>query len=274
MKPVLLLAMCAVCVACGQRPAVTGITTNRSGLVKTRLGPSPADLAARVIDGRSDQRGQLVGDPAPERLVRLPGSDTIEVRNAADVRIAAVTTPFHITDFGTVAAPDGVADGSAQLVVHTYPNASQGATYTVFAGNVFDGHLREVTRWDELPATSRFATASWRGSPAVFYLQGDVLVVRAADGRQLARLPAPDAGMFSEVHVLTASDARVPGRETVVVVASGNGYTPYHMVAVYDAGQLVFHEVGDEHAFEVSSSAGGFVVSTRSARWEYRLPGH
>jgi hypothetical protein len=63
------------------------------------------------------------------------------------------------------------------------------------------------------------------------------------------------------------------GAGRLVLVASGNGYTPFHLVAVYEEGQLVFHEIGDEHAFDLSRAANGFVVSTRSAQWEYRVPG-
>ena len=265
MKTMLLVTMCAVCVACGQRPDVTAaeaakaaMTTNRLDLVKTRLGPSPPDLAARVVDGRNDRREQLVGDATPERLLRLSFSDTIEVRNANDVRVGAVTMPFHITDFGTTPAPDG----ESQLVVSMYPNTGKGSTYAVF-----DSGLREVSRWEEFPVTSRFATASWRGGPAVFYLQADALVARATDGRVLARLSVPGGEIFSEVHVIDAGDARL------VLVASGDGYTPFHLVAVYEGGQLVFHEIGDEHAFDLSRTMSGFVVSTRSAQWEYRVPG-
>jgi hypothetical protein len=266
-----LLTMCAVCVACGQRPEITaaraameaGVITDRLDLVKTHLGPSPPDLVARVVDGRSNRLEQLVGDGAPERLVRLAFSDTIEVRNVSGMRVGSVTMPFHITDFGTTSAADGVS----QLVVSMYPNARKSSTYAVF-----DSSLREVTRWEEFPVTSRFATASWRRPgqpvvPAVFYLQGDRLVTRTTDGRLLARLPPPGGEIFSEVHVIDADAARL------VLVASGNGYTPFHLVAVYEEGQLVFHEIGDGHAFELSPAANGFVVSTRSARWEYREPG-
>lgn len=257
MKAALLLAMSALCVACGQRPAVIGITTNDLHLRKTRLGPSPADLAARVVDGRKDRREQLVGGPTPERLVRVSHGDTIEVRTAADERVAAVTMPFHITDFGATTS----ADGRPRLVVSMYPNARGSSTYAVF-----DANWHEVARWQEQPVTSRFATASWRGGPAIFYLQGNALVVRATDGRPVTRLPAPGGGVFRDVQVLSATDARL------VLLASGNGYTPFHLVAVYQAGELVFHEIDDEHAFDLSWSETGFVVSTRSLRWEYSVP--
>lgn len=135
-----------------------------------------------MIDGYNDREGDVTGDTAPERLVYLPKSRTIEVRDRSGARVGAVTTPYHVTTFGTVEA----ADGSSRLVVYWYPNASQGATYAVF-----DRELRPEAQWDEFPATSRFATTIWRGSPAVFYLQGDVLVGRDPDGRLLTRLPVP-----------------------------------------------------------------------------------
>ena len=49
-------------------------------------------------------------------------------------------------------------------------------------------------------------------------------------------------------------------------------YTPYHLVAVYDsADELVFHEIGLEHAFalDVDEARQSFVVTTRSGRWSY-----
>ena len=70
---------------CAQYAGVShalGVTTNSVQITRARLEPSPTDLAARVVDGREDFRADLVGDPTPERLVRLPRSNTIEVRDA------------------------------------------------------------------------------------------------------------------------------------------------------------------------------------------------
>ena len=257
MKLAFLIAGCLCCGACGDRPHALGVTTNSVRITRALLEPSPADLAARVVDGREDFRADLVGDPTPERLVRLPRTNTIEVRDASGSRVGAVTTVHYITDFGTMTA----ADGAPRLVVYTYPNADKGATYAVF-----NRSLHEETHWEEFPATSQFATAAWNGGPAVFYLQQDTLIARDPDGTLLTRLPVPEGNIFSRVMVLNLSDTRL------ALVASGNGYTPFHMVAVYDAGKLVYHEVADEHAFELGPSAGGFVVSTRSSRWAYRVP--
>jgi hypothetical protein len=61
----------------------------------------------------------------------------------------------------------------------------------------------------------------------------------------------------------------------MIVLASGGGYTPYHMVCVYNpAGELVFQEVRDENAFELEADAQqpAFVVVTRSSRWRYEVP--
>jgi hypothetical protein len=46
------------------------------------------------------------------------------------------------------------------------------------------------------------------------------------------------------------------------------------MVCVYDAaGELVFQEVRDEHAFELEADARqpAFVVVTRTSRWRYEV---
>jgi hypothetical protein len=111
MKPVVLsVTCCAVAIAatagCGAAPPL-GTTTNTVEITKTRLGASPSDLASRVVDGYNDREGDVTGDTAPERLVYLPKSRTIEVRDVAGVRVGSVTSPDHVTSFGSVGAADG-----------------------------------------------------------------------------------------------------------------------------------------------------------------------
>jgi hypothetical protein len=67
--------------------------------------------------------------------------------------------------------------------------------------------------------------------------------------------------------------ARIAGDRTVIL-ASGNGYTPYHMVCVYHStGKLVFQDIANEQAFELQAreTASDFTVVTRSSEWRYTI---
>jgi hypothetical protein len=50
-KLAFLLVGCLCCGACGDRPHALGVTTNSVRITRALLEPSPADLAARVVDG-------------------------------------------------------------------------------------------------------------------------------------------------------------------------------------------------------------------------------
>jgi len=57
-----------------------------------------------------------------------------------------------------------------------------------------------------------------------------------------------------------------------VFLLSGDGYTPYHIVAVFNEnGDVVFHENGHEHACALKATGDPFAfdVWTRSGHWRY-----
>jgi hypothetical protein len=181
----------------------------------------------------------------------------VEIRDVAGTALRRLEASGYLTDFGAIRRP---GSDKQDVVMYTYPNAQRGGSFRVVTA---DG--REVAAWEESPPPSSFAVGPWSGALAIFYLQANEIVVRAPTGERLARLSAPGADAFSRLFVTSQ------GRYTVVV-ASGGGYTPYHMVAVYaDGGRLVFQEFAPEHAFGVETDAGtgAFIVSTRSSRWRY-----
>jgi hypothetical protein len=75
----------------------------------------------------------------------------------------------------------------------------------------------------------------------------------------------PEGRMFRAVTVKPLSNGRI------VAVSSGSGYTPYHMVCIYDGDRLVFRDIEPEHAFDVDVVEGGagFVLTARMSAWKY-----
>jgi hypothetical protein len=171
-----------------------------------------------------------------------------------------VPTADYLTDFGTVPSP---IPGKHNIVLYVYPNSEGGGTF-----RMLDSDLEERASWSVSPAPGRFTIAAWRGTTALFYTVGDSVEVRTPTGESLARLSASDASNFQGIRVAALPEDRL------VILLSGDGYTPYHSVCLYDAaGELLFQETGSEHAFdlEVEPNTSRFVVSTRSSRWQYAV---
>src|SRR4029079_9049361 len=145
-----------------------------------------------------------------------------------------IGTSNYLTDFGALPRR---RPAHAELVLYTYPNRNdRGGTSAVPTPNRL-----EVARGEEPIAPGRFSVATWRGRPALYYLAGDTVIVRGARGEPLARLDAPEGRNFRDVYAL-----ELPGGWTAAV-ASGNGYSPFHAVYVYNAAdKLVFQEVNNE----------------------------
>jgi len=258
-----IVAIALFVIGCGGRPARMGVLTDTVGVSKTRLGASPEDVPGRQFLSptslRRARRADVTGDERPEVMVEAGGGRGIEIRDLVGNRLSLIAATGYLTDFGAVPASEG---GKQNLVLYTYPNESGGGTFTIMTADE-----RQVARWDEDPAPARFAVGLWNDMAALFYLQGDVLVVRSPSGAPLARLTAPQGSRFETVQV-----GRMAGGLTIVL-ASGSGYTPYHMICVYDrGGELVYQEVRDEHAFALEADAEqpAFVVVTRSSRWRYQ----
>jgi hypothetical protein len=263
MKVVLAIVCVLLAGGCGNRPTRIGILVNNIGLSKTRLGDAPADLPQRQFSAGSLQRSiqaDVSGDDTPEVVVELAAGRGIEIRDQSGRRLAEITAPRYLTDFGTVPA---AIDGKDALVLYMYPNERRGGTFMVITAD-----RRELARWDEDPPPGRFAVASWSGRAALFFLQGDALVVRSPDGERVGRFDTPQGSHFRALYV-----GAIEGNRTVVV-AAGDGYTPYHMVCVYDSGgRILFQDVAGEHAFgvEASPASSSFIVITRSAKWRYAI---
>lgn len=260
MKNLMLTIVVVASTGCGHSPSRLGVLRDEVGISRSRVGASPRDVFERdYLPGTTTRvkTADVVGDGAPELLVEGTRGEGIEVRNQSGVLIKAVRTPDYLTDFGAVAAATGT--GSV-LVLYAYPNAAKTGTFTVF-----DRSLAATARWEEGPPPGRFASGEWARQPALFFLQKDTIVIRSASGTKLQDLPAPDGRMFRDIFVQPLGNGRT------AIVVSGSGYTPYHMVCVYDGARLVFADVEMDHAYGVERDGGGpgFVVTTRENRWRY-----
>jgi hypothetical protein len=261
MKARVLVAACAiVAAACGQKPDRLGVLVDRVPYTRTIVGSAPADAPTRQFVSPSSYqravRADVVGDSSPETIVERTDHHGVDVLDGSGAVLSRLSTTDYLTDFAAIAKDD-----QRLLVLYTYPDSKRGGTFVVSTPE-----QHEVARWTENVPPARFTTGVWQHTPAVFYLQQDRLTIRSVEGLRLASLDAPYGRMFQTLFVGQT------GRDRLAVVASGNGYTPYHMVCVYDgSGQLVFQEVRDEHAFALDSRAGAvsFGITTRSAAWRY-----
>jgi hypothetical protein len=246
--------------ACGQTPEHLGVLRNDIGLRRIDAGPSPADLSAAQFTTETSLvrkvRGDLVSDDAPETIVALPNGGGVEIQDGSGRTIRRIATDEYLTYFDVVP----IRDRKGYLVLYTYPDADGAGTFQVVTAE-----NTSVARWVEKPAPASFDSAVWDGQTALFYLHGDEVVIRSPHGALLARLACPGAAPFSQIYVANAANGRV------VVVGSGSGYTPYHMVCVYAGPRLVYQEVEPEHAFGIEAAAAyaGFTVLTRSRKWRY-----
>lgn len=252
--------------ACGQAATPLGILVNRAAVVREFVGPSTIDPASFGLVSRGSlrrvHRANLIGDDAVDTVTELERGRGVEVTDGSTGAVTRVETPDYLTDFASVRE---VHRENESLVLLAYPNATRGGTLSV----IRLPDIRPASRWDELPAPSSWVgVADWSGEPTIFYLRGDQVVLRSPDGRTRGALVLPGGHVFSRLHPAALAAGRT------VLLASGNGYTPYHAIAVFDAdGTLLFHEQEKEHAFRVRVGADGrsFEVDTRSSLWRYRV---
>ena len=246
---------------CGETVAATGVLIRKIDVARERIGPAPSDISGREILGeivlQRFKLADVVGDEAEDTLVEIPGGKGLAIRGAGGV-LNEILTDDYLTDFGSISIA-GLP--KRQLVLYTYPNSTRGGTFRIVT---LDGH--EIAGWTEKPPPGRFAVAKWKDVETIFYIQNDELVLRAASGSEISRLSLPSGNKFRDLHIAQAADDRL------ILLASGDGYTPYHMVCVYSSsGELVFQEIESEHGFQLDANAmrTDFSVVTRSTQWHF-----
>ncbi len=259
----------AIATACDQHVAQRGVLIDHLGVIKERIGPSPPGLAASegYVSDKSAARSKhadVIGGAEPELLKQLEGNQGLEVLDSAGQRVTTLKTAGYLTDFGAVHAsrPD-----KFDVVLYVYPSTPErGGTFSI----VSLPSEQTVATWYIHPPTDRFAVGPWKGQEALFYLQGETLVVRSPLGPVLAQPEVPGGHVLGRViEVLALADH-------TVVLSSGDGYTQYHMVSVFDRqGQLRFQEIERENAFrleapEAATDEQSWAVWTFSHRWRYR----
>jgi hypothetical protein len=258
-------------VGCGEVPTDLGVLVNELQLEKRQIGVSPSELPSEglhllhreVVSGedkeyRRVKEADVLGNEQQELLVELPRGKGLAVTDLKGAELAQIGTAAYLTDFGSIV---GSRAPKRDLVLYEFPNRTRGATFRVITPD-----RAEVATWAEDRPPSHFDTGVWNGTPAVFYLRDGEIVIRSWRGEPLATRPVPTSLAFRQIHAREAYGGRL------LVVASGDGYTPYHMVCVYDAdGGLVFQEIASEHAFRlnVEPHTLAFTVWTRSAKWRY-----
>jgi hypothetical protein len=260
-KPLLLAVLVLAATGCGRSPARLGVLVNDLGVKKSYIGsPSKEPMSGSYVPGSSRRftLADVLGDDSQERLVELPSGAGLEILDLSDHLLATIRTPDYLTHFATM--PSAAGSRKQLIVVYTYPNSHKGGTF-----RVLNGAQEQLATWDELPAAPSFAVGEWDRQPALFYLRADDVVVRSREGRQLRTFRVPEGQIYRDVLL------RALPRDRIVIIASGNGYTQYHMVCVFDAGRLVFQDVAKElaYAVETTDDGAGFVVTARDGQWKY-----
>jgi len=189
----------------------------------------------------------------------LPSAITIATTTGDWLQTVCKGGPGSVYGYATIRAA-----GSAKhdLLLCSYPARGRASQFELRSLS----EPRILATWDEHPATCAFAVGAWNERDAVFMLKGDNLVIKSAQGEPVFRTSLPDAHAFNSIAVASLNDG------STVLVASGNGYTSFHMVAVLDrTGALTFHEVEKERAYrlEVTDDGSGFQVWTRVSVWAY-----
>lgn len=270
-----LVAALTMAASCAQSIARQGVLLNQLGVSKANIGSSPEGLTTEsYVSATRAERvkyADLAGGPELETLRQLEAGRGLEVLDSSGRLLATVKAAHYLTDFGVIHASQS---HKPDLVFYGYPSTpDRSGTFSILA---FPSQTMVAT-WDINPATDWFAVGVWKNEEALFYLQGDMLVVRSPFGREVRRLDVPGGRAFARVvQVMTLSDGHT------VVLASGDGYTRYHMVSVFDdEGQLKFHEIGKKNAYRLEapgptdtssvwrSSDGSWTVWTQSDRWRY-----
>ena len=262
------IAVALVLTGCGRAPTPLGVMVNEAAVTKTRVDPGalvPGDGGGVPdgIGGPTMHEADVVGDEETETLVALPRGQGIEVRDRNGRRVAAIAASGYLTDFGVLPPSRPGTREKQDLVLYVYPNISGGGTFTVITPDE-----RELASWEERSPPGRFTIGRWDGDDAIVYLRSGQLVIRARDARQLVEVAVPASDPYDVRRTIAVG-------EHTVVLASGGGYTPFHMVLVIGRdGRLMFAEVDRDHAFGLRANGSDtFVVHTRSGRWQYSLPG-
>jgi hypothetical protein len=261
----MLFVLCAIvgCPGCGNVPARLGVLVNDANVSKSRIASDQVEGSDQDRDVASAPRrfvtANLRNGDDPQRIAELPRGEGVEIRDSAGHLLQTVRTSEYLTDFGTVPSSDS---GRQLLVLYTYPNASRGGTF-----QVRDGDLKQVASWAEYPPPGAFTVGKWHDSPALFYLQSDTLVVRSPLGRALEHLHVAGADIFRRVFVQNLDDNRT------AILATGSGYTPFHMVCLYDRERMLFQEVLSGRAYDLvpQQRASEFVVKAADGVWKYTI---
>jgi hypothetical protein len=217
-----------------------------------------ATCGDHVHEGVAVNADGWVRDTAPDRITLLPGEKGLVIQDGSSGRSMRYRTDRFVTDIGSIRVSDSQP---ARLVVFTYPNEEGGGTFRVMSMP----ERKVESEWHERRGVGAFETVTYRGRPALAYLQDDDLVIRDGTGQLLKRATIPQAHIFRRVWIAEL------GQDRLALLASGTGYTQYHMVVVLNerSEQLEYQEMRKGLAFGLKATATGFDVWTRGQRVGY-----
>lgn len=220
--------------------------------------------ASVPVDFKYAQRLQIAdvtADDAGEVVVAPSGAKHIEIYDARGELLRSPRSPFYVTSVETF---DFDENGKEEIVVSVYPDSSGKSTFYFLDGS---GEL--LREWG-YEIVSDFDVSRTDEGPVLVTEQDGSYRILSPEGHELERLRAPLAEYFADL-------VARPWRGGWVIVASGSGYRPYHMVSVFDAsGELVYQETeeGWSRDLEIPDAQGTeFFVAVGSHLYRYELPG-
>lgn len=222
-----------------------------------RVGCYPSNSSGEFVVA------DLTGDGRDEIVVETADGKGIAAYERSGRRLWAVDASGYVTALEAL----GVSEGdNVELVLHIYPGRQgrESGTYLVVTR---DGRVKH--EWSGSPIGDLEATP-WRSEASSFLtLDDDAIAISSSSGERIQAVPVPDAGRFRELRAveLLSGDR--------VVLATGGGYWPYHLVAVFTAdGDLIYHEVGEERAYGLAAprwAEGRFFVAVGHRVLQYEL---
>lgn len=220
----------------------TGIKINQHSITKERLNSLPDGLWAQQDMGHFEEKisADVLGNHEPEILVPvtrrkglLGTTSELQIYDLKENLLKTLPAAGYLSFFQAVNLDD---EPKKELVFYNYPSPL-GKDIEIFKASGLP-----LQSWPS-PFKGFFDIIDWEGAPHLISLVEDAFVVFNLEGVEIARLKVTNAHYFRHIR------AKFLANGDLVVLISGSGYRPYHMICVFSSNlELIYQEIGTGHA--------------------------